>query len=93
VLPGERLRRLHGALRIALDAAIVLQREGPPEAYRPHVTLALGLSGADLANILRPDRQLAPDAGFTADALWLAEQRPWGPWLLLDRFPFAAPER
>ncbi len=83
------LRRLQAGAHWLLRPHIVLQREIPPEAYLPHVTLGLGLTPDERDRALVALANEPITATLEVVALHLVEEKPQSPWRAIGTFPLA----
>lgn len=82
---STELAALQGALYAALSAEIVLDRDQSAAAYRPHVTLGIGLLDADVERL--PELRLPPAAErLEVNEVRLARQHVHGPWMVLHHY-------
>jgi len=89
VAPSRTLDELWGTLRRYLESQIDCQydhyRTG--DAFRPHVTLGIGLSDDELRGITVSHSDAPLVLSFMISEVWLALQNPNGPWEFLVAIP------
>jgi len=87
-----RIVAAHEALLRALQGHITWSdprfEEWMVAKYYPHVTLGLGLSDSELAELLRTDSGHPFQATFEVSRMCMARQLPHGPWEYIAEYPF-----
>ncbi len=98
VSASAELVALQSVLYAALLPWVRLEHDQSPAAYRPHITLGIGLLDTDLADALRGGDTPWNGESFWASEVCVARQHRRGPWEVLRRMALgqsaglAAPE-
>ena len=89
VAPSRPLDELWSTIHLYLESQIDCQydhyRAG--DAFRPHVTLGIGLSEDELRGITVSNNDAPLALSFMISEVWLALQEPNGPWEFLSAIP------
>jgi len=89
VAPSRALDELWSTLRRYLESQIDCQYDHyqAGDAFRPHVTLGIGLSDDELRGITVAHSDAPLALSFLISEVWLALQEPNGPWEFLSAIP------
>ncbi|MBN1399249.1 MAG: 2'-5' RNA ligase family protein [Anaerolineae bacterium] len=94
VLDAHRSTALHADLLDLLSRHIEFADERSEvrntEQFRPHVTLALGLTDKALSTFPLESLEHRCRSAFSADEIWLVTQEPDEPWQHVRSFPLGA---